>query len=218
MIVDLRDGTLKMTTASTVSTLTEENNNADAEMAMGMQMEANTTTTTNINRHALLPFSRDLEISLRTSLRPMLFSLDTLGGYDSFLVQSTPMLSRRTKRDDVKTKEHELLAIVQHHMSNVFQRPLAKYSLTLYELERSTSILNNSVKHAPGNREKDCEEEDKTLNNIPQTLSFFAEDFLRNLSRRSSSVDNFEEDDNPDVVFYAKLFKTRLWYQWLSEC
>jgi hypothetical protein len=40
----------------------------------------------------LLPRSRDLEIALRTSLRPKLFSLDGLNGYEQFVKGKTVVL------------------------------------------------------------------------------------------------------------------------------
>ena len=40
----------------------------------------------------LLPRSRDLEIALRTSLRPKLFSLDDLNGYEQFVKGKTVVL------------------------------------------------------------------------------------------------------------------------------
>jgi hypothetical protein len=46
----------------------------------------------NGHTNTLLPRSRDLEIALRTSLRPKLFSLDGLNGYEQFVKGKTVVL------------------------------------------------------------------------------------------------------------------------------
>jgi hypothetical protein len=109
--------------------------------------------------------------------------------------------------------EKELRSIVHQHLIDVFRRPLPRYTSTLYEMESGG----------------DCVTE---LSSVSQTRSFFVDHFLTDLlsencgrcgdssgggGRSSSSATiEYEECGNSDVVFYSRLFNTRLWYQWLS--
>ena len=183
---------------------------------------------------ALLPNSRNVEVALRKSLRPKLFSLDTLNGYDQFVKLSMPMIHRNYCRSDIRTKENELKVIVQKHIKNIFYRPLKLFTSTVYHLRKDLLVDTNENEEKIGHFNKVV-----IPKNTPQTVSFFANKFLYHLSngdtsRQSGGIlkikekkasrdivkieeTNYENDDNSDVTFYSKIFRTRLWYQWLSK-
>ena len=213
MIVDLRNGTLTITTNED-NTITNNSISTNLNTDIVSDTTSASLSTSTMNNHQiLLPNSRELEISLRSALRPSLFALDTIGGYNTFLYHSTPMLHRQMKRDDICINETVLYGIIQKHIIKIFTKPLSRHTLTLYKFEKDT-------KKNEGN-----DDEMFKIDELASTFTFFTKIFLNNLSKngsnRSGGEKNYNDDMNnelnTDVIFYSKLFQTRLWYQWLSE-
>ena len=135
--------------------------------------------------------------------------------------------------NDVCTNETELRSIVQQHVVELFCRPLYMYTSTLYHVNHLHTLMGEQ-------EEKEGKEQDTmlpknklaVLANTAHTVSFFAKDFLYHLSlggyttssssatsmaAMASAAINYENHHDLEVVFYSKIFKTRLWYQWLSQ-
>ena len=216
MIVDLRNGTLTITTNQDNTTTNNSiSTNLNTDIVSDTTSASLSTSTMN-NHQLLLPNSRELEISLRSALRPSLFALDTIGGYNTFLYRSIPMLHRQMKRDDICINETVLYGIIQKHIIKIFTKPLSRHTLTLYKFEKNTKKDTKNE----GN-----DDEMFKIDELASTFTFFTKIFLNNLSKngsnRSGGGKNYNDDMNnelnTDVIFYSKLFQTRLWYQWLSE-
>ena len=136
-----------------------------------------------------------------------------------------PAVHRGVHRDDIMPNEQELCCIVHQHLLDVFQRPLSGYTSTSYEIE--------NLHTQPALVDSEGGDSVTELSSVSRIRYFFVQHFLTDLlSERSgrgggggggsgsgmssSSTTEYEECGNSDVVFYSRLFNTRLWYQWLS--
>jgi hypothetical protein len=97
MVVDLRSGIVTMT---------------------GTSLDYCMTTTDH-----LLPRSRELEIALRKSIRPTLFSLDNVLGYDNFLLNTVSSLFFLCKQMELALYFSFLIILTHHNISHSISSP-----------------------------------------------------------------------------------------------
>ena len=137
---------------------------------------------------------------------------------------------------DVCTNETELRSIVQQHVVELFCYPLSMYTSTLYHVNHLHTLMGEQAKEEQEGKEQESMMLHKhklaVLASTAHTVSFFAKDFLYHLSlggyttssssatsmaAAASAAINYDNHHDLEVVFYSKIFKTRLWYQWLSQ-